>query len=68
MPVERLASGTVPALVIDGGESWDWLRKSTQALKNALPDARYRTLKGWQHNVDAGALAPVLVEFFAEKL
>ena len=65
IPLERLASVTVPTLMIDGGETWDWLRKSTQAVADALPNAHYRTLQGQWHNVDAAALAPVLVEFFA---
>jgi hypothetical protein len=36
----------------------------TQALVDAIPDARFRTLEGQPHNVDPAALAPVLVEFF----
>ena len=64
MPVERLASVTVPTLVIDGGESLEWMRMSAQALKDALPNASYRTLEGQQHNVDVAALAPVLANYF----
>lgn len=67
MTVERLASVKVPTLVIDGGESWEWMRKTTQALADAIPNASYRTLQGQWHNVDAAALAPVLVEFFSEQ-
>jgi hypothetical protein len=58
LPTERMASVTVPTLMIYGG------RPPTQALVDAIPDARFRTLEGQPHNVDPAALAPVLVEFF----
>jgi len=38
--------------------------RTAQQLAGALPNARRQTLEGQQHNVDANALAPVLVEFF----
>jgi hypothetical protein len=37
---------------------------TAQALARTLTDGQTRTLEGQQHNVDAEALAPVLVEFF----
>ncbi|HLV97425.1 MAG TPA: alpha/beta hydrolase [Ktedonobacterales bacterium] len=64
LPTERIASVTVPTLVIDGGETL-WLSQAAQAVADALPHAQRRTLKGQPHNVDPEALAPVLVEFFA---
>lgn len=63
LPTGRAASVTVPTLVIDGGET-PWLSHAAQAVANALPHAQRRTLKGQPHNVDAGAIAPALVEFF----
>lgn len=65
LPKERLASVTVPTLVIDGGET-PWLSHAAQAVADTLPHAQRRTLKGQPHNVAAEAIAPVLVEFFAE--
>jgi|SRR6266536_2957037 len=63
LPKERIASVTVPTLVIDGGET-PWMSHAAQAVAQALPNAQRRTLAGQPHNVDPQALAPVLVEFF----
>ncbi|MFF1611708.1 alpha/beta fold hydrolase [Amycolatopsis sp. NPDC058278] len=54
----------VPALVIDGGRSPDWMRNGVASLAKVLPSAEYRTLPGQTHIVKAPALAPVLKEFF----
>ncbi len=63
LPTERVASVTVPTLVIDGGET-PWLSHAAQAVAAALPHAQRRTLKGQPHNVDPAAIAPMLAEFF----
>ncbi len=65
LPTERVASVTVPTLVIDGGVSPVWMRNAAQAVVEALPNAQRRTLEGQTHNVAPDALAPVLEEFFA---
>ena len=44
-----------------------WLSNAADAVAAALPNAQRRTLAGQPHNVDAGALAPTLVEFFGKK-
>lgn len=64
LSAERVASVTMPALVIDGGTT-PWVSNGARALADALPDGRHRTLQGQQHNVDPRAIAPVLEEFFA---
>ena len=66
LPTERASSVTTPTLVIDGGASPVWTRKTAQVLTDILPNARHRTLAGQEHNVAPEALAPVLVEFFAD--
>jgi len=65
LPAERVASVTVPTLVIDGGET-PWLSHAAQAGAAGLPNAQRRTLKGQPHNVAPEAIAPVLVEFFKD--
>jgi pimeloyl-ACP methyl ester carboxylesterase len=65
VPTESAATVTVPTLVIDGGASPGWARRSVAALVEALPDGRLRTLDGQTHDVDPAVLAPVLLEFFA---
>ena len=64
VPTERAASVTVPALIMDGSESFPFMHKTAVALANAMPNAQHRTLEGQTHEVAAEALAPVLVEFF----
>jgi pimeloyl-ACP methyl ester carboxylesterase len=63
VPKERAVSVTVPALVLDGGET-PWLSHSAQVVAEALPHAQRRTIPGQPHNIADAALAPVLVEFF----
>jgi pimeloyl-ACP methyl ester carboxylesterase len=63
LPKERIATVTIPTLVIDGGQT-PWLSHAAQAVAEILPHAQRRTIAGQPHNVAAEALAPVLVEYF----
>jgi pimeloyl-ACP methyl ester carboxylesterase len=65
VPTERLASITVPTLVMAGGASPAFMQDAAQAVARALPIAKIRTLEGQMHDVAPEVLAPVLVEFFA---
>lgn len=68
VPRERAATLTIPALIMDGGASLEFMpfmRASAEALATAIPQAERRTLEGQTHNVDAKVLAPALSEFFA---
>jgi pimeloyl-ACP methyl ester carboxylesterase len=64
VPTKRLASITVPVLVMDGGASPAFMHNAAQAVAHALPNAKRRTLEGQTHDVAPQVLAPVLVEFF----
>ncbi len=64
VPAERLASITVPTLVIDGGASPAFMHNAAQVVAHAFPNAQHRTLEGQTHDVAPDALAPVLEEFF----
>jgi pimeloyl-ACP methyl ester carboxylesterase len=61
----RWSGVTVPAVVIDGGKSPQYMRNAAKALSQALPKAEYRTLPGQTHIVKATALAPAVKEFLA---
>ena len=61
---EVAPSVTVPALVMDGGESPAWARGAVQALVGRLPNGMRLTLEGQTHAVAPGVLSPVLEEFF----
>ena len=67
LPADRLATIRVPTLVVDGGESPDWMRSATRAVADAIPGARYATLDGQDHGVlnQPEALRPLLVNFLS---
>jgi surfactin synthase thioesterase subunit len=65
LPEGLWASVTAPALVMDGGKSPAWMRHGVRAVAYAVPGAQYRTIEGQNHMVSAGAVAPVLTDFFA---
>jgi pimeloyl-ACP methyl ester carboxylesterase len=67
LPSGRAAAVTAPALVIDGGASFPFMRETADALAAALPDGRRRTLDGQTHDVVPEALAPVLEEFYRDR-
>ena len=54
---------TVPALVMDGGDSPAWLHSAARAVVGVLPDVQYRTLEGCDHAAPPEAIAPVLERF-----
>lgn len=63
-PTDLAARVPVPALVIAGEASLPFMPHTAQALSKAMPHGHLRTLEGQTHNVNPGALAPVLVDFF----
>jgi len=67
LPADRLATIRVPTLVVDGGDSPDWMRSATRAVADAIPGARYATLDGQDHGVlnQPEALRPLLVNFLS---
>jgi pimeloyl-ACP methyl ester carboxylesterase len=64
IPTEKAAHVTVPTLVMDGTASFPFLYPTAVALARAIPHAIHRRLEEQTHEVAAGALAPVLLEFF----
>ena len=64
VPIEKAGRVTVPTLVMDGSASFPFMNTTAVALAKALPNGEHRTLEGQTHEVEAEALAPVLVEFF----
>ena len=64
LPAARLAVVKIPVLAIHGEKTDVRLRRSVQAVADAVPRAQRRILKGQTHNVKPGVLTPALVEFF----
>ncbi len=61
---DQWANVTVPTLVLDGGDSPDFMRDAVQLVVDALPNAQRHTLAGQTHSYDPALLAPVLKEFY----
>jgi pimeloyl-ACP methyl ester carboxylesterase len=59
-----LAAIAVPALVLGGGTSPDWFHRAVRSTADVIPGARLVMVEGYDHNVTAEVLAPVLTEFF----
>jgi hypothetical protein len=64
-PTELAAQVSVPALLMAGDAGLPFMRRTAQALSTAMSHGQLRLFAGQNHNVNAGVLAPVLVEFFA---
>jgi pimeloyl-ACP methyl ester carboxylesterase len=65
LPAEWRDSVSVPTLVMDGGNSPQWLHSACLGLVALLPDVSYRTLEGQDHAAAPDAIAPVLEEFLS---
>ncbi|MFP3987742.1 alpha/beta hydrolase [Streptomyces sp. E11-3] len=63
VPVDRLAAVSVPLLVINGTESFDWMAEAAREIARAAPDGQHLMLEGQTHMADPEVLAPVLAEF-----
>jgi pimeloyl-ACP methyl ester carboxylesterase len=64
VPTHRAARVIMPALIMDGSESFPFMHTTAVALAAAMPNGQHRTLEGQTHEVASEAIAPVLIEFF----
>ncbi len=60
---EEWQSLKIPAMVIVGGKSPEWMQNGMKMLAEVLPNSCYVTLPGQTHIVDAKALAPSIINF-----
>jgi pimeloyl-ACP methyl ester carboxylesterase len=64
-----LASVTVPALVMNGAETWPGLAQAARALAAALPGGRYQEIPGGaDHGIPVSATAAAVREFLSSFL
>jgi pimeloyl-ACP methyl ester carboxylesterase len=65
IPRDRMAALTMPTLVVDGEQTWPWMRTAAAAVAESIPGARHTSLPGQDHGVlnQPEALAPLLVDF-----
>ncbi|TDO66440.1 putative ATPase [Kribbella sp. VKM Ac-2571] len=54
---------TVPAVVIDGGQSQAWRRNTAQAVAELLPQGRRLTMAGQPHDALPEVLGPIVQDF-----
>ncbi len=66
LSADEWASVTIPAVVMAGTESPEWMGRGAAAVAAALPNASLITQKGLGHTkkLSAKAIAPVLTRFF----
>ena len=64
LPSGRLASITVPTLVLSGGNSPAWMASASKAVADTVPGAIHRVLDGQSHSPAPEPLAPELADFF----
>jgi pimeloyl-ACP methyl ester carboxylesterase len=60
---DQWASITMPTLVMDGGDSPEYMHNGAQALVAALPNAWHHRFPGQGHGAANAVLVPVLVDF-----
>jgi pimeloyl-ACP methyl ester carboxylesterase len=64
VPADTLAKITVPVLVLGGGNSPDWFKRTVEVTAAAIPGARLSMLDGQDHGVPAEVISPILAGFF----
>jgi hypothetical protein len=62
-PAEQASRVILPALVLAGGASPEWMIDASRQIADALPNGQLRILERHDHVVPPEALAPVLTEF-----
>jgi hypothetical protein len=67
VPKDRIARIAAPILVMSGELAPPALRKSSEAVAAAARRGSHRILPGQTHDVAVGALAPVLIGYFAAR-
>jgi len=65
VPATQFALIRVPTLIMDGGESPEFMHKAANTIASVLPNAQRRTLEGQTHAVDPEVLVSVLDAFFS---
>jgi pimeloyl-ACP methyl ester carboxylesterase len=63
LPTDITASVSIPTLVMDGGNSPEWMRHAARALAEAVPLGVYHSLEGQTHDLVPDAIGPVVRVF-----
>lgn len=65
IPADAAAAVKAPALIMNGGASYEFMGRTAARLAEIMPNARHHVIEGQTHEVADEALAPVLIEFFS---
>ena len=65
VPADELGKINAPVLILGGGNSPAWFRRSVADQAAAIPGAQLRMLDGYDHNAPPEVIAPILSSFFA---
>lgn len=65
VPADELGKISAPVLILGGGNSPAWFRRSVADQAAAIPGAQLRMLDGYDHNAPPEVIAPLLTSFFA---
>jgi pimeloyl-ACP methyl ester carboxylesterase len=65
VPTAELGKITVPALILGGGNSPGWFRRTVAEQAAAIPGARLRVLDGYDHNAPPEVVGAIMTDFFA---
>jgi pimeloyl-ACP methyl ester carboxylesterase len=65
VPTAELGQITAPVLVIGGGGSPAWFRRSVAEQAAAVPGAQLMMLDGYEHNAPSEVITPILASFFS---
>ena len=66
-PPARWSAISAPALVVDGDQSFDFMKAGADWVAGDLPGAQRRTLAGQDHGYDPAVLAPVILAFLGRQ-
>ncbi|HYR29328.1 MAG TPA: alpha/beta hydrolase, partial [Thermoanaerobaculia bacterium] len=61
VPQDVVKSIRVPTLVMNGGQSMEFMGPTADKIAALIPNAQRKTLEGQTHQVAADAMAPVLI-------
>ena len=68
VPVGELSTINAPVLIMGGGNSPAWFRRSVAEQAAAIPGAQLKTVDGYDHNVPPEVIAPILAGFFGARV
>jgi pimeloyl-ACP methyl ester carboxylesterase len=66
IPVNAAKKATMPALVMNGEKSLDFMSEAAKNLTGMMPNAQWKTLKGQTHQPSPEIIGPVLAGFFRQ--